>query len=122
MVQEALLKLRKASLTCFVLVLLIFARVAVEDELQTVSFLGILGEAIVNAFHTADCLLSLLMLVLMLMLMLLLFLWEAHLKHSVAGLGVFVVKAMVHVLGATILLFLVLRVVLWRIVVGRVTA
>ena len=86
------------------------------------SFLGILGQTIVNAFHTADCSVSLLLVLFVFMFMFLLFLWKAHLKHSVAGLGVFVVKAMVHVLGATILLFLVLRVVLWRIVVGRVTA
>ena len=112
-----MLKLRKASLTCFMLFLLILARVAVENELETVALLSILGQAIVNAFHTADCLLFLLH-----MLMLLLFLWEAHFKHCIAGLGVVVVKAMIHVMGATVLLFFIFWIVLWRMIVRRVAA
>ena len=101
-------------MACFCL--LFFTRVAVEDELEAVAFLSILGQTIVNTLHTADCLFSF-PLILVCMFMFFLFRREANLKHCVTSLLVLVVKAAIHVFRTTILL---LFFVLWIIFCGLI--
>ena len=116
-----MLKLSKTSKTF--LLLLLFARVAVEDQIEAVAFLSVLGETIVDALHAAQGFLSLLVVLFMVVLILHLLLWEANFKHDVAGLLVLVVEAAVHVLRATVhLLLLMFRVSFWGVIVWWVAA